>query len=96
MPGEPIAQDAQPGVAVALDTQRVAIFGSAAHGDNCPGSHVDIAVDIVPGKSFSLIRMQDTRLLLEDAIGQPVDLAEAAQFRPQLRAAFERVRTMAF
>jgi predicted nucleotidyltransferase len=40
--------------------------------------------------------MEDTRLLLEDALGQPVDLGEADQFRPAVRAAFEREHVMVF
>ena len=76
--------------------QHVAIFGSTARGDDRPGSDVDIAVDIVPGKPFSLIRLEDTRLLLEDALGQPVDIGEVGQFRPQVRASFERERVMVF
>jgi predicted nucleotidyltransferase len=76
--------------------EHVAIFGSQVRGDARPSSDVDIAVDIAPGRSFSLIRMEDTRLLLEDAIGQPVDLGEADQFRPAVRAAFERERVMVF
>ena len=76
--------------------EHVAIFGSQVRGDARVSSDVDIAVDIAPGRSFSLIRMEDTRLLLEDAIGQPVDLGEADQFRPAVRAAFEREHVMVF
>jgi predicted nucleotidyltransferase len=76
--------------------RHVAIFGSTARGDDRPDSDVDIAVDVAPGRSFSLIRMEDTRLLLEDAIGRPVDLGEIDQFRPQVRASFERERIMVF
>jgi predicted nucleotidyltransferase len=49
-------------------------------------------VKIEDGRSFSLIRMEEARLLLEDAIGRPVDLGEVDYFRPQVRAAFERDR----
>jgi hypothetical protein len=42
------------------------------------------------------MRMEDTRLLLKDATGQPVDLGEANKFRPAVRAAFERERVMVF
>jgi predicted nucleotidyltransferase len=76
--------------------EHLAIFGSVARGDARPDSDVDIAVDIEQGRSFSLIRMEDTRLLLQDRLGRPVDLGETASFRPQLRAAFERDRVPVF
>lgn len=76
--------------------QHVAIFGSTVRGDDRPDSDIDIAVDIIPGKSFSLIRMEDTRLLLEDVLGQPVDLGEVDQFRPPVRASFEREHVAVF
>jgi predicted nucleotidyltransferase len=40
--------------------------------------------------------MEDTRLLLEDRLGRPVDLGEAESFRPQVRAAFEREHVSVF
>jgi predicted nucleotidyltransferase len=76
--------------------RHLAVFGSVARGDDRPDSDVDVAVEIEPGRSFSLIRMEDTRLLLEDALGRPVDLGEADSFRPQVRAAFERERAPVF
>ncbi|OHC74797.1 MAG: hypothetical protein A3G18_10145 [Rhodospirillales bacterium RIFCSPLOWO2_12_FULL_58_28] len=74
----------------------VAVFGSVARGDERPDSDVDIAVEIESGRSFSLIRMEDTRLLLEDALGRPVDIGETDSFRPQIRASFERERVSVF
>ena len=53
--------------------RHLALFGSLARGDDRPDSDIDIAVDIEPGRPFSLIRMEDTRLLLQDALGRPVD-----------------------
>jgi predicted nucleotidyltransferase len=70
--------------------RHLAVFGSVARGDDRPDSDVDIAVEIEPGRSFSLIRMEETRLLLEDALGRSVDLGETDSFRPLVRAAFER------
>lgn len=68
----------------------LAVFGSVARGEDRPDSDVDIAIAVEPGKPFSLIRLEDTRLMLQDAIGRPVDLGEIDTFRPQVRAAFER------
>ena len=76
--------------------RHLAIFGSVARGDDRPGSDVDLAVEVEAGRSFSLIRMEDTRLLLQDALQRPVDLGEIDTFRPQVRAAFERDRVPVF
>jgi uncharacterized protein len=76
--------------------RHLSIFGSMARGGEHAGSDVDIAVEIESGRSFSLIRMEDTRLLLEDVLGRAVDLGEVDAFRPQVRAAFERERVPVF
>jgi hypothetical protein len=74
----------------------LAIFGSIARGDDRPDSDIDVAVEIESGRSFSLIRMEETRLFLEDALQRRVDLGEVASFRPQVRAAFDRERVAIF
>jgi len=76
--------------------RHLAVFGSVARGDDGPDSDVDVAVEIEAGRSFSLIRMEETRLLLEDALRRPVDLGEVDSFRPKVRAAFERERVPIF
>jgi uncharacterized protein len=76
--------------------RHLSIFGSMARGGEHAGSDVDIAVEIEPSRSFSLIRMEDTRLLLEDVLGRPMDLGEIDAFRPLVRAAFERGRISVF
>jgi predicted nucleotidyltransferase len=72
------------------------VFGSVARGEDDAQSDVDLAVEIEDGHSFSLIRMEDARLLLEDALGRPVDLGEIDSFRSRVRAAFERDRIPIF
>ncbi len=74
----------------------LSVFGSTARGEGRPGSDIDIAIDIEPDRSFSLIRMEDTRLLLEDLLCHPVDLGEAESFRPSVRSAFDRDRVKVF
>lgn len=74
----------------------LSVFGSVARGEDRPESDVDIAVEIEPDRAFSLIRLEDTRLMLQDLLGRPVDLGEADTFRPQVRAAFERDRVTVF
>lgn len=72
------------------------VFGSLARGSERADSDVDIAVEIEPGHSFSLIRLEDTRLLLEDRLGRPVDLGEIDAFRPSVRATFEHQKAVVF
>lgn len=76
--------------------RHLAVFGSVARGEDRAGSDVDLAVEIEDGRPFSLIRMEETRLLLEDALRRPVDLGEIASFRPRVRARFERDRIPIF
>lgn len=76
--------------------RHLAVFGSVARGEDRADSDIDIAVEIEEGRSFSLIRMEEARLLLEDALRRPVDLGEIESFRPNVRAAFERDRITIF
>ncbi len=74
----------------------LSLFGSLARGEARDDSDIDIAVEIEAGRSFSVIRMEDTRLLLEDLLGRPVDLGEVESFRPAVRAAFEHDQVRVF
>lgn len=74
----------------------LSLFGSLARGEARDDSDIDIAVEIEPGRSFSLIRMEDTRLLLEEVLGRPVDLGEVESFRPAVRTAFEQDQVRVF
>jgi hypothetical protein len=76
--------------------RHLAVFGSMARGEDRAESDVDLAVEIEPGRAFSLIRFEETRLLLEDCLGRRVDLGEVSSFRPEVRAAFERDKIMIF
>ncbi len=70
--------------------RHLSVFGSVARGEDRAESDVDLAVEIEEGRAFSLIRMEDARLLLEDALQRRVDLGEIASFRPQVRVEVER------
>jgi predicted nucleotidyltransferase len=76
--------------------RRLALFGSLARDDGRTDSDVDFAVEIEPGRSFLLIRMDETRLILEARLGRRVDLGEIEAFRPAVRASFERDRVTVF
>jgi predicted nucleotidyltransferase len=74
----------------------LSVFGSLVRGEARDDSDIDIAVEIESGRSFSLIRMEDTRLLLEDILGCSVDLGEIESLRPAVRAAFEQDQVRVF
>jgi len=76
--------------------RHLAVFGSVARGNDRADSDIDVAVEIEAGRSFSLIRMEETRLLLEDALRRRVDMGEVDSFRPQVRATFERDKVPIF
>ncbi len=76
--------------------RHLAIFGSVARGDDSADSDIDLAVEIEDNRPFSIIRLEEARLLLEDTLHRPVDLGEIISFRPQVRAAFERNRILIF
>lgn len=76
--------------------RHLAVFGSVARGNDRLDSDIDLAVEIEEGRAFSLIRLEDTRLLLEDTLRRSVDLGEIDSLRPQVRASFERERIMIF
>lgn len=76
--------------------RHLAVFGSMARGEDQAESDVDLAVEIEPGRAFSLIRFEETRLLPEDCLGRRVDLGEVSSFRPEVRAAFERDKLLIF
>jgi len=76
--------------------RHLAVFGSVARSEDRSDSDVDLAVEIEDGHSFSLIRMEETRLLLEDALCRPADLGEIDSFRRPVRAAFDRDRIPIF
>lgn len=76
--------------------RHLAVFGSVARGEDRADSDVDIGVGIEDGHAFSLIRMAETRLLLEDVLHRPADFGEIVSCRPQVPAAFERDRVPIF
>ena len=45
------------------------LFGSRARGDHRPDSDVDLMIDVVPGRKFSLIEMAGIANAVEDTIG---------------------------
>lgn len=60
---------------------RVSVFGSAARGDDQPGSDIDFLVEFGPDASLvDLIELQDE---LERLLGRPVDVVSAGGLKPR-------------
>jgi predicted nucleotidyltransferase len=62
--------------------RRVGLFGSAARGDDAPGSDVDILVEF---DDITFERYMDLKFFFEDHLGCRVDLVPADSIKPRLR-----------
>ncbi|MBL8906055.1 MAG: nucleotidyltransferase domain-containing protein [Rhizobiales bacterium] len=49
--------------------EHLALFGSRARDDANPDSDLDVLIDVVAGKRFSLLHLSGVGLLIEDATG---------------------------
>ena len=58
----------------ARDVVGAALFGSAARGEAGPESDIDIVIDLVPGRKFSLIDLGGLRVRLCDWFGREADV----------------------
>lgn len=76
--------------------RHLALFGWAARGDARTESDLDLAIEIEPGRSFSVIRLEEVRLLLKEVLGCSVDLGEVESFRPEVHAEYERDKIVIF
>jgi predicted nucleotidyltransferase len=75
-------------LAKARGATSVALFGSAARGEDRPDSDLDFVVELEPGRSLlDLIGLgQD----LEATFGRKVDIGTRGSLKPHLRASVER------
>jgi predicted nucleotidyltransferase len=65
----------------ACRASRVRLFGSAARGEDGPGSDVDLLVDFEPGSSlFDLLHLARQ---LEGVLGRRVDVVSAGGLKPR-------------
>lgn len=71
-------------VAKAHGAVSLALFGSAARGDERPGSDVDFVVEFEPGRS--LLDLVGIRQDLEAALDRKVDAFTAAGLKPRVLA----------
>jgi predicted nucleotidyltransferase len=67
----------------ALGVTKLWLFGSIARGDARPGSDVDVLIDIVPGRRFSLLDLAEVRLTLCDLLERDAGVAIRDDLRPR-------------
>jgi uncharacterized protein len=78
----------------AAGIRHLALFGSAARGDNGAKSDIDLLAALDERKPLSLLDLIHLENLLADILGRPVDLIEEQTLRPPLseRVARESIR----
>ena len=69
----------------ALGVTRLWLFGSLARGDARPDSDVDVLIDILPGRKFSLLDLAEVRLALCDLLGREAGVVIREDLRPRFR-----------
>lgn len=67
----------------------LAIFGSAARGEDRPDSDVDLLVELDDTRSVSLFDLSELKFLASEALGRPADIAIRGQLRAGYRASIE-------
>ena len=69
----------------ALGVTKLWLFGSVARGDARPDSDVDVLIDIVPGRKFSLLDLAAVRLELCDLLEREAGVVIREDLRPRFR-----------
>ena len=72
------------------------VFGSTARGEATAASDLDIFIDVVPDRKFSLIDLAGIELFLADQLGVVIDVTTRDSLHPKLRADIEREAVRAF
>ncbi len=74
----------------ALGAAQLSLFGSLARGEAGPGSDVDVVIDIVPGRKFSLFDPGEVRVKLCELLGRDADAVIGDDLRPEFRGRIAR------
>lgn len=64
---------------------RLAIFGSRARGDHSPESDLDVLIDVVPGRKFSLLDLVGVAHVIEDAMHVNANIFMRRSLEPRMR-----------
>ncbi|WP_162375539.1 nucleotidyltransferase family protein [Ancylobacter sp. TS-1] len=69
---------------------RLALFGSRARGDNRADSDIDLAIDVNPGRKFSLIDLVGVAQEVESETGLPANIFMRRSLDDGFRRTLER------
>jgi uncharacterized protein len=72
------------------------VFGSTAKSMATERSDLDIFIDLVPGKKFSLIDLAGIQNYLENELKIPVDVTTRSSLHPMLKSDIEREAIQAY
>jgi len=75
---------------------RLALFGSAARGENLPGSDVDLLAEFDKTRAFTLLTLGRIENRLTDLLGTPVDLSSPDWLRESIKGQVLRESIRAF
>ena len=75
----------QSSVLKARGVDHLYIFGSVARGDSGPQSDVDLFMDVVPDKGFSLFDLMDIQDYLSDILQVKTDMMTRNSLHPVLK-----------
>ncbi|MDR6874299.1 putative nucleotidyltransferase [Bosea sp. BE125] len=73
----------------ARGAQAAFLFGSTARNTATANSDIDLFIDVVPGRKFSLIDLAGMRNFLVGELGVEIDLTTRKSLHPKLRAQIE-------
>ncbi len=83
-----ILRELKPALVSRFGVKQLALFGSTARGEARPDSDIDILVSFNgPATSRRYFGLQ---FLLEDTLGQPIDLVTDKALRPELKPFIEK------
>ncbi len=68
-----------------LGVAHLSLFGSAARDEAGAGSDVDLLIEVLPGRAFSLWALGETRVRLGEILGREVDVLIAQDIGAELR-----------